>query len=200
MGKNFLQGLLICFQHRYCLIALFVINILGSFYGYYWYWGQLTSTSKLLWLFVPDSPLSTTLFAGALFFHLTHRQVKVLPLLACAFLVKYGLWAVAVNLHLLWIGEGFTGTNLMLALSHFGMAVEGIIYFRLLDTRLTGIYVVSAILLFQDFMDYGVGLHPYLFSEAQYSFALHIALLLTGIILGFLWYYSYLLRIKRPHI
>ena len=71
----------------------------------------------LLWPFVPDSPLSTTLFSLVLVLYLLGKKSSLLSLLAGAFLVKYGLWAVAVNLHLLVLGESFTWINLMLVSS-----------------------------------------------------------------------------------
>ena len=158
------------------LSVLLLINILGSFYGYYWYRGQLAATNVLLWPFVPDSPLSTTLFSLVLVLYLLGKKSSLLSLLAGAFLVKYGLWAVAVNLHLLVLGESFTWINLMLALSHFGMVAEGVIYYPFNGTSFKEIISVSGIIVFQDFMDYVIGLHPYLFNMAQYTFALHTAL------------------------
>ena len=170
------------------MACLMVVNILGSVYGYYWYRNQLAATDLLFWPVVPDSPLSTTLFALVLFFSLMKKKVVILPLLAVAFLIKYGLWAVVINLHLLFLGEGFTWINLMLAMSHFGMAVEAVLYYPGQNTSLQEALPVAAILIFEDFMDYVVGLHPYLFSEAQYPVALFTALLLTGIIIGFMGY------------
>lgn len=123
------HGILTFFWDFRFLTGLFLINIIGSLYGYYWYWDQLSSTNKLLLPFVPDSPLSTTLFAIVLLLKIKKKHVAFLPLLASAFLIKYGLWAVAVNLHLIFIGEGFTWINLMLASSHFGMAIQGVIYY-----------------------------------------------------------------------
>jgi len=179
------------------LTCLLIINIIGSFYGYYWYREQLASTKTLLLIFVPDSPLSTTLFAFAVFFLMRKKSIKILPLLASAFLVKYGLWAVAINLHLLFIGEGFTWINFMLASSHFGMAVEGVIYYPFKGITFWEAFLVTVILVFQDFMDYVIGLHPYLFNPIQYDFALHAALLLSGLIVGFIWYHNHLIRKKQ---
>lgn len=178
------------------LTGLFLINIIGSLYGYYWYREQLASTNTFLLLFVPDSPLSTTLFAFAIFLKIRKKDIVILPLLASAFLVKYGLWAVAINLHLLFIGEGFTWINFMLAASHFGMAVEGVIYYPFRGITFWEISLVSAILIFQDFMDYVIGLHPYLFRPVQYAFALHAALILTGLVIGFIWGQYHLLRTR----
>lgn len=190
MKKRFLTYF---FDYRF-LICLLIINIIGSLYGYYWYREQLAATKTFLLLFVPDSPLSTTLFAVAIFLKIRKKNINLLPLLASAFLVKYGLWAVAINLHLLFIGEAFTWINFMLAASHFGMAVEGVIYYPFRGIAFWEILLVTTILAFQDFMDYVIGLHPYLFNFKQYDFALHIALLLSGLIIGFIWYHNYLLK------
>jgi uncharacterized membrane protein YpjA len=64
------------------LSVLLLINILGSFYGYYWYRGQLAATNVLLWPFVPDSPLSTTLFSLVLVLYLLGKKSSLLSLLA----------------------------------------------------------------------------------------------------------------------
>ncbi|MCR6545165.1 DUF1405 domain-containing protein [Dehalobacterium formicoaceticum] len=173
------------------LTGLFVVNVIGSIYGYYWYWGQLSSTPKYFWIFVPDSPLSTTLFAIVLLSVFLGRKLRLLPFLASAFLIKYGFWAVLINLQLLWIGESFTLMNLMLALSHLGMALEGIIYYPGQRIAFGEAASLTVILLFQDFMDYGLGLHPYLFNTAQYVFAQNGALMLTGLLIGFIWYHYF---------
>jgi uncharacterized membrane protein YpjA len=188
MKMSIRQKFKIFFWDDRFLAGLLVINILGSLYGYYWYRGQLAATGILLLPFVPDSPLSTTLFAFVLVFMLIRKKITILPLLASAFLVKYGLWAVAINLHLLFLGEGFTWVNLMLALSHLGMAVEGVIYYPFQGVTCREVLFVTGVLAFQDFMDYVIGTHPYLFSDAQYFFALHTALMLSGVVIGFIWY------------
>lgn len=187
------------FDHRF-LIVLLIINTVGSLYGYYWYREQLASTEPLFLLFVPDSPLSTTLFSVALFYKIKEKKMVLLPLLASAFLVKYGLWAVAINLHLLAIGEGFTWINIMLASSHFAMAVEGVIYYPFRGITFWEVFIVTGILIFQDFMDYVIGFHPYLFNPIQYEFALQTALVLTGVIVGFIWYHKYLLGERKLNI
>ena len=50
------------------LRVLLIINLFGSFYGFYWYRQQLKITPGVLKLFVPDSPTASALFTIALFF------------------------------------------------------------------------------------------------------------------------------------
>lgn len=171
------------FQKRILLI-LFFINILGSVYGYYWYWSQLNSTEYIYWLFVPDSPLSTTLLAMSLFLFLRYQNIPYLPLVACASVIKYGIWAVVINADLLVAGEEFTIINLMLMLSHFGMAVEGVVYLRHLIFKKKDIYIAAMWFGMQDVMDYVFRLHPYLFSERQIVLAQYTAVTLTIVILS----------------
>lgn len=164
---------------RFFLITLLVVNILGSIYGYYWYGDQLASTPVLWWLFVPDSPLSTSLFSVSLVFFLFHKTLKFVPLLALGSLIKYGLWAVVINMDLLVAGEGFSWLNLMLSLSHLGMAGEGIIFLRQIKFSVEEIFLLSVWFICQDYVDYVIGLHPFLFSERQFSLAQSLAVILS---------------------
>ncbi|MGI6679213.1 MAG: DUF1405 domain-containing protein [Dehalobacterium sp.] len=191
MLKAMIQWVRDLLRNTWFLMGLFVVNVIGSVYGYYWYWDQLSSTPRYLWIFVPDSPLSTSLFAAVLLLVYLGKRPRLLPFLSCAFLVKYGFWAMLINLQLLWGGENFTFMNLMLALSHLGMAVEGIIYYPGQKIALWEAVFLTVILIVQDFMDYGVGLHPYLFNLRQLVFARNGAVVLTGIIIGMIWYHRF---------
>lgn len=116
-------------QRRFAL-PLVIINLLGSVYGYYWYREQLAGTPFYAWPFVPDSPLSTTLFALALGASLAGVERVFLTIIACTASIKYGLWALAVISHFWWLGGAVTFVESMLWLSHLGMVVQGCIYLR----------------------------------------------------------------------
>lgn len=169
---------------RFFLITLLVVNVFGSIYGYYWYGDQLASTPVLWWLFVPDSPLSTSLFSVSLVFFLFHKTLKFVPLLALGSLIKYGLWAVVINMDLLVAGEGFSWLNLMLSLSHLGMAGEGIIFLRQIKFSVEEIFLLSVWFICQDYVDYVIGLHPFLFSDRQLSLAQGMAVILSVLIIA----------------
>ncbi len=155
------------------VVPLLLINMAGSIYGYYWYAGQLSSTVKKLWLFVPDSPMATTLFAAVLLFSLMGRRNAFLGLIAFTACIKYGLWAVIV-IGDFWAGGGsIRFTESMLWVSHLGMAVQGVIYLKVrppgssLGFSRPALPGVAAWMLLNDFMDYRLGIHPYLYVPGQ---------------------------------
>jgi uncharacterized membrane protein YpjA len=154
------------------LITLVVINILGSIYGYYWYRYQLMATPKHLWFFVPDSPLSTTLTAIALIFMLLKKRNSLFEWLAFTAVIKYGLWAVVIISHF-----GLTGGTIkpeiwMLWFSHLGMAVEGMIFLRHAKVSWREITIGLIWMLFNDLLDYSLGIYPYLYASYQWPVAI----------------------------
>lgn len=168
------------------IVPLLVINVLGSLYGFYWYREQLAATPFYLWLFVPDSPLSTTLFSAALLFDLIGATRILFNVLACTVSIKYGIWAV-IMISNYWSSNGpVAPTETMLWLSHLGMAAEGAIF---LKTYKFGIHVVLAVgiwMLINDLMDYLIGLHPYLFMPGQDTLAMITAFALTAFLAAIL--------------
>lgn len=82
---------------RPMLILVLAINFLGTVYGYYWYLPQLLETPARFLIFVPDSPTATFFFLFVLLAFLMKRNAPLLEALALVTLVKYGLWAVAMN-------------------------------------------------------------------------------------------------------
>ncbi len=82
---------------RSSLIALFIVNVLGTIYGYYWYKSQLFETPDWLRIFVPDSPTASLFFCFVLLLWIFNKQNGLIEALAYVSLVKYGIWAVAMN-------------------------------------------------------------------------------------------------------
>ncbi|KJS64706.1 MAG: hypothetical protein JL50_18415 [Peptococcaceae bacterium BICA1-7] len=155
------------------LLLILAVNIPGSAYGYYWYAEQLASTPGRLLLFVPDSPLATTLLSMALILSLLGYKNRFLSLLGCATCIKYGLWAVVVITDF-WLRGGALGwETVLLCFSHLGMAVQGVIFMRA-DSSFSpagGMALaaagVSAWMLMNDFVDYSLGVYPYLYYYGQ---------------------------------
>lgn len=167
-------------QSRF-VVPLLLINIMGSAYGYYWYSGQLAETAKKLWLFVPDSPLATTLLAVVLALWLMGCRNALLSLVACTACIKYGIWAVIVITDF-WAGGGaIRFPEAMLWVSHLGMAAEGAVYLRTyLFETLPGagrgftfpvLAAAGAWMLLNDILDYSLGIYPYLYVAGQESLA-----------------------------
>ena len=168
------------FKKDLSLKTLFFINFIGSLYGFYWYKDQLLETSTYLWVFVPDSPTATALFSLALYFFIVKKPKPFLTLLACIWLIKYGLWAVIINTHFLMIGGNYSFTNFHLTLSHFGMALQGLLFIKLLAFSENRCFLlIPLLMILSDVVDYVVGVHPWLFSPAQFNIALISAILLT---------------------
>lgn len=172
---------------RWFLVSLIVINIVGSVYGYYWYSGQLKATPAHLWLFTFDSPLSTTLFAAALAGMLLGFQNKLLQLIAYTGVIKFGIWAAAIILDF-WIAGGIpTVIVALLLLSHVGMALEGWVFIRHLYVPASYLVLLALWLGIGDYLDYIVGIHPYLYYSGQFMVAAVTAVSISILLLFYVW-------------
>ncbi|MEK4699201.1 DUF1405 domain-containing protein [Solibacillus sp. FSL R7-0668] len=148
-------------NHRAFLTLLLVVNALGTIYGYYWYKGQLAVTEPIYYLFVPDSPTASLFFCFAVLGWLLGKHFKLMEVLALVTLIKYGLWAVVMNL-LTFAETGELGaTGWMLVASHFLMAVQAVMY--LPNYRFTKWHVLVAAIwtLHNDVIDYLFGQMPF---------------------------------------
>lgn len=148
-------------NHRAFLTLLLVVNALGTIYGYYWYKGQLAVTEPIYYLFVPDSPTASLFFCFAVLGWLLGKHFKLMEVLALVTLIKYGLWAVVMNL-LTFAETGELGaTGWMLVASHFLMAVQAVLY--LPNYRFTKWHVIVAAIwtLHNDVIDYLFGQMPF---------------------------------------
>ncbi|AVX20619.1 MULTISPECIES: DUF1405 domain-containing protein [Carboxydocella] len=165
------------------LLILALANGLGSIYGYYWYHHQLAVSPWYLWPVIPDSPLSASLFTLFLIFLIWKINLPWLFLLANLMMIKYGLWAVIINLDVYWSGHSFAWENLHLTLSHAVMALQGILFLRKIRFAFSDYFIASGWLILNDFIDYFWQTHPYLFYAEQITIAQTTASLLTGIVI-----------------
>lgn len=174
------------FLNPFILKTLLLINILGSIYGFYWYWDQLMHTPLIYWIFTPDSPLASTYFTFTLIYLLQKKEAPVLYFLSFATLIKYGLWAVFVNTHYWIISGQVHWLEVMLWVSHLGMAVQGLIYLCFFRPNLRSWSLVSMWMMISDYVDYSWGLHPYLYLKQQlaaveiFTYALSSLLIISG--------------------
>lgn len=147
-------------SHRNFLILLFIINFLGTLYGYYWYIPQLEVTDPVFMLFVPDSPTASLFFCFAILAWLLGKNYKLMEALAVVTLVKYGVWAVVLNIITIFYNGEFSSDGLMLIVSHGLMAVQAFLY--LPKYKFTTIHVVIAAVwtLHNDVIDYVFGQFP----------------------------------------
>ena len=122
----FIQKIWLILTHKSFLWILLFINVIGTVYGYDWYMWQLEITEPKFWIFVPDSPTASLFFVFAIIGWLIGRNFKLMEALALITLVKYGLWAVVMNLLTLAETGSIGWVGWMLVGSHFAMAVAGI--------------------------------------------------------------------------
>ncbi|MDS9997007.1 DUF1405 domain-containing protein [Bacillus atrophaeus] len=145
---------------RLMLLLVLAVNFLGTVYGYYWYLPQLLETPARFLVFVPDSPTATFFFLFVLLSFLMKRNAKLFEALALVTLVKYGLWAVGMNLLVLFVTGELPWQGYMLIGSHFAMAVQGVLYSPYFRFRLWHLVLAAIWTLHNDVIDYLFGMMP----------------------------------------
>ncbi|REK77229.1 DUF1405 domain-containing protein [Paenibacillus paeoniae] len=187
--------------NRNVLWLLFIVNFVGTIYGYMWYENQLiwTIENKPAWMlpFVPDSPTASLFFTLSLLFlmfpprklsRLGNGLRVLIEALAVVCSVKYGIWAVAMIVAGAAQGDVLNWQHYMLIASHLGMAAEALLYFRFMKARTGALAIGLGWLLLNDTIDYTYGINPWLPAELEddldavrtFTFALSIASFLTA--------------------
>lgn len=147
---------------------LFIINLLGTIYGYIWYESQLVNTPAIFLPFVPDSPTASLFFTIFLLFFIFHKNIPYIEALAITSLFKYGIWAVVMNLFTLGVNGSLDPQAYMLIVSHAGMAIQGLLYAPYYKIKLKHLTVAGIILLHNDIIDYVFGMMPIYSSLTDY--------------------------------
>lgn len=150
------------------LIALFLINLFGTIYGYIWYESQLAITPAIFLIFVPDSPTASLFFTIFLLFFIFKRNTPYIEALAIITLFKYGVWAVVMNLFTLVVDGSLSWQGYMLMASHGAMAVQGLLYAPFYKIKVRHIVVASIWTLHNDIIDYVFGMMPIYSSLTKY--------------------------------
>ncbi len=146
--------------HKMFMWVLLVVNVLGTIYGYYWYSWQLEITAPIFLLFVPDSPTASLFFSIALFGWLIGRHFKLIEALALITLVKYGLWAVVMNIWTQFEAGPIGIIGWMLVVSHFAMAVQAVLYIPKYKFKWIHVCIAAIWTLHNDVIDYVFGQMP----------------------------------------
>jgi uncharacterized membrane protein YpjA len=171
-------------KQSWVLHALFWANLLGTLYGYEWYRQQLVATwnsgSSWLVLFVPDSPTASLFFVIVLLFLLhDHRQKQrgrlaraingpfgsfrsFIEALAVVTLIKYGIWAVIIIFWGAAQGDALVWQEWMLVVSHSCMALQALLYMRLMHLHWFTILLAALWTFSNDYIDYTFDVFPYL--------------------------------------
>jgi len=142
------------------LVLLFIVNLLGTIYGFYWYKSQLIQTPAIFLAFVPDSPTASLFFTIFLAFFLFRKHVPYIEALAIITLFKYGTWAVVMNILTLIIEGSLNWTGYMLMASHLAMAIQGLLYAPYYKVKLIHLTVAAIWTLHNDVIDYVFKMMP----------------------------------------
>lgn len=166
---SYMQNLSAWLMYRPFLLLLFIVNLLGTIYGYIWYGWQLELTEPKFLIFVPDSPTASLFFTIVLGLWLINKRSSLFEALAFITLIKYGLWAVVMNLLTLWqVGEiGWLGW--MLVGSHFAMALQAVLYIDHFRFGWWAVAITGVWTLHNDVIDYVFGQMPIYSSLNEYS-------------------------------
>lgn len=154
--------------YRPFLILLFIINLFGTIYGYIWYESQLAITPSYFIPFVPDSPTATLFFTIFILFFIFNKNVPYIEALAITSLIKYGIWAVAMNIFTLVVTGDLRWEGYMLMVSHGLMAVQGVLYAPYYKIKLRHLTVAGIVLLHNEIIDYVYGMMPIYSSLNEY--------------------------------
>lgn len=151
----------ISLYNRPFLIFLLICNVLGTIYGYDWYSGQLYITPTYFLPFVPDSPTASLFLSIAIGLLLLNRSSSIIQALAFVTLVKYGVWAVIMNIIMFIIDGDITINGLMLLLSHGIMALQAFYFYPRFNITTIGFIVSFIWVLVNDYIDYVKMQFPY---------------------------------------
>ncbi len=153
---------------------LLLINFGAVLVGYMYYQDQLAATPFYLWIFVPDCPFYVLLFLLS-FSGLVKSET--FNFVVSIGLVKYALWTMFVLLFYsgTFFSPAYASQSYFLFFAHIGMALQCLLLLpKKVDIRMLGIAL--AWFLLNDFMDYFIGVYPYLPQGAE---QLRVVMLLT---------------------
>ncbi|AMY04759.1 DUF1405 domain-containing protein [Staphylococcus condimenti] len=169
------------YSRPFLLFAL-LCNILGTIYGYIWYGSQLKTAPWYFQIFIPDSPTASLFLCIALIFLLLGKNNSIIEALAFMTLIKYGVWAVVMNLILFYQYDEISINGMMLLISHGIMALEAIIFYPRFKISLFG-GIISILWIFHnDLIDYVFMQFPfYPFIDSHLELVAYIAFILSSV-------------------
>ncbi|UAL49563.1 DUF1405 domain-containing protein [Sutcliffiella horikoshii] len=150
------------------LWLVLIINVLGTIYGYVWYGYQLAETPAIFLIFVPDSPTASLFLCFVLVGFILKRNFKLFEALAIITLVKYGIWAVVMNILTLMETGYLPIEGYMLIVSHGAMAVQGVLYSPYYRFKLWHLVAAGIWTLHNDVIDYVFKMMPWYGSLMKY--------------------------------
>lgn len=177
--------------------GLVTINLVSAIAGYlYWYGGDILAAPLWQWPFVPDSPLSATLWAFAFLAYHRGRRWHLLGLLAATGAIKYGLWTDFIWFTNSLSSHAYTLEAWTMSLNHFAMVVEGLILLPLIRFRMRDALIVAGWYSLNDLLDYGLGPHPRVPNPWDFT-TITVFAIGTTVVLSLAWSIGALVRTGR---
>ncbi|MEQ7790997.1 DUF1405 domain-containing protein [Staphylococcus nepalensis] len=159
MNMNTLWQLII--YNKGMLYFLLVCNLLGTIYGYIWYGSQISITQWQFIPFVPDSPTASLFLCIAIAGLIIGKNLPIIEALAFVSLIKYGVWAVIMNIILFIQYDMITITGCMLILSHGIMSIEAFIFYPRFKVTIVAFFIAMVWVFHNDIIDYVFMQYPY---------------------------------------
>jgi len=142
--------------------VLIAINVIAGVVGFiYWYGPDLQNYAWWGWVFVPDCPLFTLLFAIALIGLRLGKKWTWYNTLVAVGCMKYMIWVVTVW-SIFWAhGYPATPESVIMTISHIGLGLQGVVLSGLLGRlRWRDVIITGGWFFLSDFFDYALGFHP----------------------------------------
>ncbi|MBB2507899.1 hypothetical protein G5S33_01291 [Staphylococcus cohnii subsp. cohnii] len=164
------------------LYFLLICNLLGTIYGYIWYGSQMSITPWYFIPFVPDSPTASLFLCIAILGLIVNQNIPIIEALAFVTLIKYGVWAVIMNIILFIQYDMITVIGCMLILSHGIMAIEAFIFYPRFKVTMLSFFVALIWVFHNDIIDYVFMQYPfYDFIESHIGAIAYLAFWLSVI-------------------
>ena len=151
------------------LITLFIANLLGTIYGYIWYGSQLLDSKWYFWPFIPDSPTATLFLVIAIAAIYFNKHLGLFECLAFITLIKYGVWAVVMNIFVMIHYDQLVPMAIMLMTSHGIMAIQALMFYPLFNIKKWHIVVTMIWVFHNDVIDYVYHQYPVYSMLSQYE-------------------------------
>ncbi len=176
-------------SRRWLWIVIFA-NIIGFFFGIWFYWYQLSITPFWLWVFVADCPIYIALATVVLVGHERKWNMPSwFPLIVTVGLFKYAIWtfyalAVYYKYFFFEIAKIWSYT---FGPAHVLMFLEGFLIFKLIkEFKWWHIPIAAGWFWLNDFVDYWIGTYPLV--PAGHVFELRNLMILMSIVIPILLY------------
>lgn len=149
-------------RYERLLLTVILINIMGTAFGFYYYKYAFETHPPYLWIFLPDSPLATGLFAASLLLLYMNRHNNLLALVGSINTMKYGFWTLLV---IIYFSDFFLEPSrrffyYLMFLLHFMMIIQPALIIHKLDLNKSTLALALAWILLNDIMDYVFFLTP----------------------------------------